>query len=151
MAEQLKRGQLVTSFISEPDKKKILRSLFIYIGVTLFVALFGFVYELFGHGVHSLAMEFAFLYPLGFGVIIYGLLYAFPIKMCPGFLVQNIYNFGIAMLTCGSIFQGVIEIYGTTNTFFSYTYYIVGALATSAALVLYIIGIIINIGRNKTP
>lgn len=102
-------------FTSEKISKNVMRTLFTYIGVTLFIILFSTIYELNSHNVYSSYMVFAFLYPLIFGVGMYTLLRLIPIARVPGVIPSTIYNFGVAMLTVRSIFIGVLDIYGTTN------------------------------------
>lgn len=102
-------------FTSEKISKNVMRTLFIYIGVTLFVVLFSTIYEINSHKVYSADMVFAFIYPLIFGVGMYTLLRFIPIARIPGVIPATIYNFGVAMLTVRSIFIGVLKIYGTTN------------------------------------
>lgn len=102
-------------FTSEKISKNVMRTLFIYIGITLFVILFSTIYEINSHKVYSADMVFAFIYPLIFGVGMYTLLRFIPIARVPGVIPATIYNFGVAMLTVRSIFIGVLKIYGTTN------------------------------------
>ncbi len=102
-------------FTSEKISKNVMRTLFIYIGITLFVILFSTIYEINSHKVYSADMVFAFIYPLIFGVGMYTLLRFIPIARIPGIIPATIYNFGVAMLTVRSIFIGVLKIYGTTN------------------------------------
>ena len=54
-------------FTSEKNPKTVLKELILYIGITAFIALFGFIYEQFSHGVNSLYMWLAWLWVLGFG------------------------------------------------------------------------------------
>ena len=102
-------------FTSEKISKNVMRTLFIYIGITLFVILFSTIYEINSHKVYSADMVFAFIYPLIFGVGMYTLLSLLPMARVPGTIPATIYNFGVAMLTVRSIFIGVLKIYGTTN------------------------------------
>ena len=102
-------------FTSEKISKNVMRTLYIYIGITLFVVLFSTIYEINSHKVYSADMVFAFIYPLIFGVGMYTLLRFIPIARVPGIIPATIYNFGAAMLTVRSIFIGVLKIYGTTN------------------------------------
>lgn len=85
--------------------------------LTAFILLFGIIYEIFGHGVISYSMILAFLFPL-FGLLIpsivikktgkYGIYYRYSSAI-------SAYKALIATLTVGSIINGVLEIYGTTN------------------------------------
>lgn len=82
--------------------------------ITAFCAVFGEIYELFGHGVYSDYMIYAFMIPLMFSVIpgVFRLLYGK--KEIPD-TARHLWNYGVATLTVGCIFQGILEIYGTTN------------------------------------
>ncbi len=85
-----------------------------YAAAAVGTALFAFVYELFSHQVYSDCMLFAFLIPLAGGVIPFSLL-SFSGKELPCIPGRCIYGSGIAALTAGSLFQGMLEIYGTTS------------------------------------
>lgn len=80
----------------------------------LFCALFAAVYESFSFGVYSYWMLFAFVVPLLGCSLPYSIM-VFRSKRIPGMAALRLWNSGIAVLTVGSIIQGVIEIYGTTN------------------------------------
>ena len=81
---------------------------------TLFLVLFGAVYETFSHGVFSFYMLYAFSVPLVFGVTLY-LILLFA-RRYPGRVFLNLGNSAIAAFSAGSVFKGVLEIYGTTNS-----------------------------------
>lgn len=97
-------------FISEKELKQDMRLHLIASG---FLAVFGLLYELFSHGVYSGWMIFAFAVPLFLGALLYALLLHFD--KAPGRLFLNLWNAGVACLSVGSVFQGVLAIYGTTN------------------------------------
>ncbi len=87
-----------------------------YLGITAFVLVFGLIYEKFSHQVYSPFMYLAFLIPLGGGII--ELLITSiekNVRRNRPTLSRQIYRGGLAYLTVGSILQGVLEIYGTTN------------------------------------
>ena len=100
------------------------RNMFLLAGVL--TMLFGLVYELFSHQVYSSFMIFASLIPLLGGALPYALLERMTEEKQPGILCRMVYNSGIAALTAGSLFQGVLEIYGTTSPL-SATYWYVGS------------------------
>ena len=99
---------------------------------TVFLVLFGAVYERFSHGVYSWFMLCAFAIPLLLGVIPYTLLLIQ--SRDPGRAAVTAWSSGIAALSFGSVLQGVLEIYGTTNALIAVypimggTLLIVGAL-----------------------
>ena len=82
--------------------------------VTLFVALFGAIYEHFSHEVYSFYMIYAFAIPLVLGVLPYSLaaLHGAAAIQIRG---TKYWNAGICTLTLGSVFQGVLIIAGYTN------------------------------------
>ena len=131
----------MTLFTSEKNRKTVLKELILYIGITAFIALFGFVYEQFSHGVNSNYMWFAWVWVLGFGVIPYLALYFLPIKRVPGTLTECVYNLGVAVLTTRSIFLGVLQIYGKTNSKMVIVYTILAIALLVAGVALYIYGL----------
>lgn len=98
------------------------------IATTAFAA-FGAIYEHFGHGVYSNFMLYAFMVPLVLGVI--PLL--FINKKIPD-RAMIFWQCAIGTLTVGSIYQGVLEIYGTTNRMI-WVYPVAGGLLIIAAIV----------------
>ena len=80
---------------------------------TIFLALFGAIYELFSHGVYSYHMIYAFGFPLIMGVLLYAVLILKGKYPRRSFL--NVWNTAIATFCLGSVFEGVLEIYGTSN------------------------------------
>ena len=111
---------------------------------TIFVFAFAQIYGLFSHGVYSAFMSYAFLLPLT--------LIFLPkfINLCTGNRLWNLslenvdeagekklfftslafflWKSGVAVLTVGSIYKGVLDIYGTSGTF-EWIYLVVGILA----------------------
>lgn len=121
-------------FTSGKISKNVMRTLFIYVGVTLFIGLFSAIYEINSHNVYSASMVFAFRYPLVLGVGMYLAMRFLPTDKVPGMVPATIYHFGVAMATVRSIFIGVLEIYGTTNR-------IMVAIYTIIALIFLIVGV----------
>lgn len=96
-----------------------------FLGAAAGVAAFAAIYELFSHQVWSIFLIFAFLIPLLGGALPYSLLTRSQHSSRPGVLARCLYNSGLATLTAGSIFRGILEIYGTTNRL-SIVYWITG-------------------------
>ena len=87
-----------------------------YFFLSLFVLLFGQIYEHFSHGVYSNYMLFAFLFPL-LGLFLPSL----SGKNADPFL----WKCGVASLTVGSLYKGILEIYGTSS-YLEIPYFVVG-------------------------
>lgn len=107
-----------------------------FLGVTVGVAAFAAIYELFSHQVYSRFLIFAFLIPLFGGAVPYSLILGSQRNEKPGILAQCLYNSGLATLTAGSIFQGILEIYGTTSHL-SIVYWTVGLSLSLFGLIMY--------------
>lgn len=94
--------------------------------ISISCAAFGAVYELFSHEVYSYFMLYAFLFPLIGGTLPFFILACSRVRL-PDAIACKLYHAGIAALTVGSLFTGVLEIYGTTNRLTA-VYWIVGAV-----------------------
>ncbi len=116
---------------------KLIRTRNIYLGVSIFVALFGFIYEMFSHRVYSAHMMFAFAFPLLGGFLPYMFFAIDGKSISPRTLSASFYNAGIAALTTGSIFHGILEIYGTTSHLEKW-YWIAGASLAVLGFALYV-------------
>lgn len=123
---------LSTSAISRNHAQRISG---IYLLITLFCIVFSVIYELFSHEVYSWYMLGAFLYPLLGGFIPYFLIAVKRLRF-PSSFSRNLLHCGIATLTCGSILQGILEIYGTTNRLII-VYWIAGFTLVCAGIICY--------------
>lgn len=83
----------------------------IYLCITLFVLLFSIIYEEFSHNVYTIFMYGAFLIPLIFGIVM-----SFVFMKYQSIKSNKIYNAAVYTLTIASILEGVVKIYGTTNS-----------------------------------
>ena len=130
----------MTLSISDTNKRRaqIAKTGFIYLLLALVLALFGAVYEVFSHGVYSYYMLYAFAFPLAGGALPF---YGMALSYCrlPGRASRNLYHSGIAALTMGSVFEGILEIYGTTNRLVG-VYWIAGAVLLACGILLYLAG-----------
>lgn len=134
----------MTLFTSDTDKLKSTRKCFkAYLAVTVFVLVFGAVYEIFSHGVISLYMMLAFLIPLVFGVLPFGIIALLKKNYYPTPLGSNSFHSGVATLTVGSIMKGVFDIYGTTSTLIP-IYNIVGIVLVTFGVVYSIIRLLLR-------
>ncbi len=123
-------------FTSDTEKRAALplKTALVYLGVSLFCALFGGVYEAFSHGVYSYCMLYAFAFPLVLGTAPYLLLSYRRVRIRSA-AAQSIWHAGVATLTVGSIVNGALQIYGTTNPLTA-VYWILGGAMLLLASVL---------------
>ena len=106
-----------------------------YVFLSLFIFVFAQIYEYFSHGVYSNYMLYAFLIPfLGLAVpsfLLHSLKKTLPANSCFP------WQCGIATLTVGSIYKGILEIYGT-NSYFEFPYLFLGVgLCITATFIAY--------------
>ncbi|MBR3898317.1 MAG: hypothetical protein IKJ43_03455 [Bacilli bacterium] len=94
----------------------------IYIGFTVFFVIFSFIYELFSHGVYSNFMIFVFTFPL-IGLFMNNIF--IKNKFLIPKISRNLFDMSLLTFSFGSIIEGVLEIYGTTNSLI-FVYLIVG-------------------------
>lgn len=122
-------------YTSDIDKKRV-QALAIarnYLFISLFVAMFGGIYEYFSFGVYSFYMIYAFAFPLVGGVLLWFMIGISRRAAVPGGFFRNLWHAGIATLTIGSIFTGILEIYGTTSPLTA-VYWFAGLLLLAVSL-----------------
>ena len=129
-------------FSLNKDKRIIKRNLFIYCGIVVFCALFGYIYETQAHGVLSWFMFLGFLVPLVLGLLPYLILTLTKTEKGPNLVTSNIYNAGVATLTVGCYFKGFLEIYGTTRDIHVIIYSVVGGILLLTGVTFYIISVV---------
>ncbi|MCC8192754.1 MAG: hypothetical protein LIO41_06935 [Ruminococcus sp.] len=123
-------------YTSDTDRKRAAKTSLIYLIISLVCVLFGAVYEYFSHEVYSYYMLYAFMIPLVGGTLVY--LYIFLSRLpVPKKASFNLYNSGIAALCVGCIFNGVLEIYGTTNSLIS-VYWLAGVILVFLGVIVYL-------------
>lgn len=118
----------------ELNRKRAAKTAFVYLLVALFFVLFGAVYEIYSHEVYSYYMLYAFAFPLVGGTLVFNILSFLKLQKYPNAIACNLYHSGIATLTVGSVVQGVLEIYGTTNTLSDYYWYVGIVLIVTGAI-----------------
>ncbi len=122
---------------TEIDRKRIRKTAFVYLLVSLFCVLFGAVYESYSHEVYSYYMIYAFVFPLAGGTLIFSVLSFANINRYPNAVSRKLYHSGIAALTVGSLVRGVLDIYGTTNTLAKYYWY-VGFILIGVSIIIFL-------------
>lgn len=124
-------------FTSDEHTVSLLKTALAHLCAAVFCAFFGAVYEHFSHEVYSYWMLYAFALPLALGALPL-LAIALHGRTLPGRVSLWLWNAGIAALTVGCIFRGVLEIYGTTNRLWA-AYPIVGGALLALGLVSYLL------------
>jgi len=121
---------------SNRNKKAELQRVFNGLIISIGCAAFGGIYEIFGHGVYSGYMIYAFMLPLLLCVIPGALMILFDKPALPE-IPRHLWNYAVATLTVGCILKGVLEIYGTTNRHLIIYPILAGILALAGAFVFF--------------
>lgn len=129
-------------FTSDERTVSLLKTALAHLCAAVFCAFFGAVYERFSHEVYSYWMIYAFVLPLTLGTLPL-LSLALWGRTLPGRVPLRLWNAGIAALTVGCVFHGVLEIYGTTNRLWA-VYPIVGGALLATGLASYLL-----LGRKR--
>lgn len=121
---------------SNRNKKAELQRVFNGLIISIGCAAFGGIYEIFGHGVYSGYMIYAFMLPLLLCVIPGALMILLDKPALPE-IPRHLWNYAVATLTVGCILKGVLEIYGTTNRHLIIYPILAGILALAGAFVFF--------------
>ena len=95
------------------SERKLLGNVLMMLGCSLFLALFGAIYEHFSHQVYSYFMLYAFALPLALGALPWALALWMGRRVPEG--GPGLWNAAVLTLALGSVLRGVLDIYGTTN------------------------------------
>lgn len=109
----------------------------IYLGVSAFCFIFYLVYDQFSHGIHSFFMTWLFTFPLVLGAVPCALLWL--VKQTPVRLSINLWNSGVAAVTCASLLIGIFEIAGAESRYQNYLM-AAGAVMLAAGLIAFVAG-----------
>lgn len=102
------------------------------LGFSMFILIFGIIYEMFSHGVISYFMIFAFTIPLInyiFNLVIIN--NSIRIKT----ISKNLFSSSIITFTLYSVLKGILDIYGTTNSLIN-IYLIIGILLLITSVII---------------
>ena len=131
MTERDDRRRIQTAMTEYGWYKMALR----YLIISAAAALIGAVYECFSHEVYSYYMIYAFAFPLVLGAVPSLLLLKRASSLRIPYRCSSMWQLGILTLTVGSMLQGVLEIYGTTNRLVM-LYLIAGAVLMLGSMAL---------------
>ena len=107
----------------------------IYLYVAIGCGVFSAIYEYFSHEVYSPFMVWLFAIPFALGSLPSLIFWLWPQLNVGSWWQKTIHAFAVATLTVGSLLQGVVEIYGTTNHLIIYYFWAgAGLLVVSLAV-----------------
>ena len=123
------------------NEKQLRKTIWAYLILSVVAVVVDKIYGIFGHGVHSAAMTWMFLYPLLGGALFYFIiqrLIKHITKFAGYWVFLNIHNSGIATLTLASLLKGIFEIADTNSPYLVY-YYMTGGVFIAAGLIIMLI------------
>lgn len=121
-------------------RNKCGRTFLVYLGIAIFCVLFDVIYEQFSYGEYSDAMRLMFCFPLIGGALPFLIMYLTKAEITVCRVAYNLWNSGIAVLICGCLIKGIIEISGRT-TDYDIIYWILGGL-------MLLVSIFVQLMRN---
>lgn len=111
-------------FTSVIKSKNIAKNLIICGGLSIFLAVFAYIYEIFSYGQYSVYMRMMFIFPLIAGVFL----------LFKNSLNKYLLNTALAVFANGFLVKGIIKISGRSSSF-DYLYIITGCLLLFGAAV----------------
>ena len=151
-AETIEAEETTAEYSGAEEKKKHMSSKLMlrYLTASVVIAAAGLIYEYFSHGVYSVFMLGAFLIPLIGGALPLVIAEAAynkklgegsPNQLVPSGpevqqkqqMIRELQLAAVATLTTGSLIQGALEIYGTTNRLMI-VFPIMGAILAAVAI-----------------
>ena len=131
----------MSTSVINPSKKRFKKTVISYTQITIFFFIFSRIYEAFSFGETSVHMHYLFAVPL-----VGGILLTMFLKVLPQFsrMSLNLWNSAVAILTTGTLFQGIVNLSGRSTTLDA-LYWYVGI----GFVILTLLSIVINPIRIK--
>ena len=107
-----------------------------YLFVAVVCAVFTIVYECFGHGMWSYWMRASFAWPLLLAALPFAVLAKTRQDVGEG--SRLIYQAGVITLMVGSLFQGVLDIYGTVSSLAAVFWIVGGTLSAAGSVIAFV-------------
>ncbi len=123
---------------TKSESERQTKTIMVYSAVSIFCMLFAFIYEQFSYGEHSNYMRMMFCVPFIGGIIPFLTVYLLGIKYKFSRIAYNLWNSGVAVLTCGCLIRGIIEISGRT-TDYDVIYWVLGGILLMAAAAMHLL------------
>lgn len=132
---------ILSTSVINPSKKRFKKTVISYTQITIFFFIFSRIYEAFSFGETSVHMHYLFAVPL-----VGGILLTMFLKVLPQFsrMSLNLWNSAVAILTTGTLFQGIVNLSGRSTTLDA-LYWYVGI----GFVILTLLSIVINPIRIK--
>lgn len=115
--------------------KRPVKIVAVYLLLTMFLALFNFVYGLFAHGVKSNFMGSMWLVTLGAAALYYLLSYVRGLTHRRFYrLFVNLFNTSVSILVMGMCLRGIIDIAGSSSDYIDW-YFIVSLIGLGLSFI----------------
>ena len=122
--------------VTNPIKKRLKKTILWYTLLTAFFFVGSRIYEHFSFGETSAFMHYLFLIPLIGGALLVVL--QLVIKGLSR-LTLNLWNSGVATLTAGALYRGIVNLSGRSTTMDQPYYYVAGAFLVLALISIFFV------------
>ena len=131
----------MSTSVINPSKKRFKKTVISYTQITIFFFISSRIYEAFSFGETSVHMHYLFAVPL-----VGGILLTMFLKVLPQFsrMSLNLWNSAVAILTTGTLFQGIVNLSGRSTTLDALHWYV-----GIGFVILTLLSIVINPIRIK--
>ena len=127
---------ILSTSVTNPIKKRLKKTILWYTLLTVFFFVGSRIYEHFSFGETSAFMHYLFLIPLIGGVLLVVL--QFMVKGLSR-LSLNLWNSGVATLTAGALYRGIVNLSGRSTTLDQPYYYIAGIFLALALISIFFV------------
>lgn len=126
----------LSTSVTNPIKKRLKKTILWYTLLTVFFFVGSRIYEHFSFGETSAFMHYLFLIPLIGGVLLVAL--QFMVKGLSR-LSLNLWNSGVATLTAGALYRGIVNLSGRSTTLDQPYYYVAGIFLALALISIFFV------------
>lgn len=126
----------MSTSVTNPIKKRLKKTILWYTLLTVFFFVGSRIYEHFSFGETSAFMHYLFLIPLIGGVLLVAL--QFMVKGLSR-LSLNLWNSGVATLTAGALYRGIVNLSGRSTTLDQPYYYVAGIFLALALISIFFV------------
>lgn len=126
----------LSTSVTNPIKKRLKKTILWYTLLTVFFFVGSRIYEHFSFGETSTFMHYLFLIPLIGGALLVAL--QFMVKGLSR-LSLNLWNSGVATLTAGALYRGIVNLSGRSTTLDQPYYYVAGIFLALALISIFFV------------
>ncbi|MGT2911580.1 hypothetical protein ACVR1I_07705 [Streptococcus cameli] len=125
----------MSTSVTKKNATRLVKTVTFYICMTIFLFLFSRIYETLSYGEVSFFMHYLFVVPLiGGGLLYLGLLLLPNLSRA----TFNLWNSGVAIITTGFLFRGIVNLSGRSTTLDTPYWYVGGCFLILTCVSLFL-------------